>query len=89
MIDEGKGKEAEIETKVEGDVKTDQVIYPYWKKVPPGWDYPAACASGLAGKGGWAASVDREKGMIFHGHANCRNVKHRCFSVCRVFKRWM
>jgi hypothetical protein len=37
--------------------------YAYWLKHPQGWDYPAACASGIAGKGGWAASVDLQRGM--------------------------
>lgn len=34
-------------------------IFPYWLKVPSGWNYPAACSSGIAGKGGWSASVDQ------------------------------
>ena len=33
-------------------------MYPYWLMYPHGWNFPAACASGAAGKGGWAASVD-------------------------------
>jgi hypothetical protein len=63
MLDEGKGKNVEVETKNEANVKTDQntPLYPYWKKVPAQWNFPAGCASGLA-KGGWAASVDRQKG---------------------------
>ena len=42
--------------------------YPYWLMFPDGWDFPAACASGSNGSGGWAASVDLQKGMflIFH-----------------------
>ena len=42
---------------------------PSWAvKYPYGWDYPAACANESAGKGGWAASVDRQHGKAFvHG----------------------
>jgi len=36
--------------------------YPYWLMVPDGWDFPAACASGSEGNGGWAASVDLQRG---------------------------
>ena len=28
---------------------------------PDGWDFPAACASGSGGNGGWAASVDLQR----------------------------
>jgi hypothetical protein len=66
IVDEGKGNQVEFD-KIDGDVKADQnnPVYPYWKKIPPGWDYPAACGSGIGGKGGWAASVDRQKGFDF------------------------
>jgi hypothetical protein len=37
-------------------------VYPYWLKIPFGWNYPAACSSGIAGKGGWSASVDQASG---------------------------
>jgi hypothetical protein len=33
-------------------------MYPYWTQFPLGWNYPAACASGKTGRGGWAASID-------------------------------
>jgi hypothetical protein len=33
-------------------------MYPYWTVYPYGWGlYPAACASGLAGVGGWGAGI--------------------------------
>ena len=35
-------------------------MYAFWLNYPPGWNNPAACASGKAGKGGWAASIDNE-----------------------------
>ena len=33
-------------------------MYPYWAMYPYGWGfYPAACATGLAGIGGWGPGV--------------------------------
>jgi hypothetical protein len=33
-------------------------MYPYWTMFPLGWGvYPAACASGIAGFGGWGPGV--------------------------------
>lgn len=33
-------------------------MYPYWAIMPFGWGvYPAACASGLLGMGGWGPGV--------------------------------
>jgi hypothetical protein len=33
-------------------------MYPYWALYPYGWGvYPAGCASGLGGVGGWGAGV--------------------------------
>jgi len=39
-------------------------IYPYWTKIPFGWNYPGACVSGKGEKGGWAASVDPPKSKL-------------------------
>ena len=41
--------------------------YPYWMMYPVGWGYyPAACASGLAGVGGWGAGVGASCGKSLH-----------------------
>src|SRR5271154_1499070 len=48
--------------KSEGEetLKPYMSMYAYWLNYPQGWNYPAACASGKAGKGKWAASIDFE-----------------------------
>jgi len=48
------------------------VLYPYWTVYPKGWDYPAACASGKSGQGGWAASIDQQDGKIFQKLQNAK-----------------
>ena len=37
-------------------------MYPYWLTFPDGWDYPASCATD-SNSGGWAASVDLQRGI--------------------------
>lgn len=55
------------ETKMKDDNPDPYLsMYPYWIMYPSGWDYPAACASGKPGRGGWAASVDQQDGSISH-----------------------
>jgi Glycine-rich domain-containing protein-like len=39
-------------------------MYPYWLALPEGWDYPASCATD-SNTGGWAASVDLQRGKYF------------------------
>jgi len=41
-------------------------MYAFWLNYPQGWNNPAACASGKAGKGGWAASIDYEHSISRH-----------------------
>ena len=36
-------------------------MYAYWLNYPQGWQYPASCASSKE-VGGWAASVDQQRG---------------------------
>jgi hypothetical protein len=52
-----------------GDVLGPQYMwmYPYWLKYPFGWNYPAACVSGGAGRGGWAASIDPQASKLVSG----------------------
>ena len=42
-------------------------MYPYWLQYPFGWNYPAACVSGSAGSGGWAASIDPQPSKLVSG----------------------
>ena len=37
-------------------------MYPYWLTFPDGWDYPASCATD-SNSGGWAASIDLQRGI--------------------------
>lgn len=46
--------------------------YPYWMMYPIGWGYyPAACASGLGGVGGWGAGVGASCGGGNCGAGGC------------------
>ena len=61
-------------------------VYPYWFKTPFGWNYPAACASGNAGKARWAASVDPSPGISFYdGELNIRTGRKRHCKVCWLY----
>jgi hypothetical protein len=51
-----------VETKSNEEQSSYTGIFPYWLKIPHGWDYPASCASGNAKTKGWAASVDLQRG---------------------------
>jgi hypothetical protein len=56
--------ESEQEALDNAMIQKYKTLYPYWAKHPEGWNYPAACASGVAGRGGWGASVDRQGGNV-------------------------
>jgi len=72
---EDKGKGA-----ADGEVGEEYLkMYPYWLKVPESWKFPASCAnSGKEGKGGWAASVDRQREATTMAGAKCAG----CTSAC-------
>ena len=54
-------------------------MYPYWLKVPEEWKFPAACAnSGKNGRGGWAASVDRQREASTMAGAKCAGCTAAC-----------
>ena len=55
VVDVAKPNDGEEEA-----LKPYMSMYAYWLNYPQGWNYPAACASGKAGKGGWGASIDFE-----------------------------
>ena len=57
-------KERENQIDNETITQRHMSIYPYWLMYPEGWNYPAACATGSASKGGWSASVDLQSGNI-------------------------
>ena len=70
---EGKGKGV-------GDEGEEYLkMYPYWLKVPEEWKFPAACAnSGKNGRGGWAASVDRQREATTMAGAKCAGCTAAC-----------